>query len=1060
MWFTKVSLKNPVFATMVMLAIVVLGLFSYQRLKVDQFPNIDFPVVVVTVDYPGASPEIVESEVTKKIEEGVNSIAGINALTSRSYEGTAVVIIEFQLHIDGRKAAEDVREKVATVRPQLRTEVKEPRVLRFDPASRAVWSLAVLPDEKSGRSAVELTTWSEQVLKKRLENVRGVGAVNLVGATKREINIYLNPQALEAFGVTPDQVAQAVRNENQDLPVGSIRSLAQERVVQIDARMERPEDFGKIIVSRKNGAPVRLDQVARVNDGAQEVESLALYNGQRTLLLSVQKSQGENTIEVVDGLNAAVVELKNQLPPGVRLETIGDSARPIRVAVNNVRQTLIEGAILTVLIVFLFLNSWRSTVITGLTLPIALIGTFLFMNMFGFTINMITLMALSLCVGLLIDDAIVVRENIVRHVQMGKGAYAAAMDGTQEIGLAVLATTLSIVAVFMPIGFMGGIIGKFFHEFGITIVAAVMISMFVSFTLDPMLSSIWHDPSIHAHGQKIEPVTFYDKTIGRVTGWFDRATDALAEGYQRILRWSLVHKLTTMAIALAIFVLSIFMVPLLGTEFVPKADFSETSLNFYTPVGSSLEATEAKAQQVEGILREMPEVRYTLATINTGSAQGKIYANIYVRLVDRKDRSRSVDQMSDVLRERLKTVPGITITHVGLLDAVGGNKQVEFSLQGPDLQELERLTKVVTEKIRDIPGLVDLDTSAKPNKPVIALEVKRDVASDLGLSVAPMAASLRTLVAGTTVGNWRAPDDQTYDVNVRLAPEARTQPADLERLPFALAATDGTTRIVRLNQVASVTESTGANQINRRDLTREVAVNANVAKRSAGEVSNDIKKALEEVSFPPGYRYQFSGSTKNMAESFGYAISALAMAIIFIYMILASQFKSFLQPLALMTSLPLTLIGVVLALLMFRSTLSMFSIIGVVMLMGLVTKNAILLVDFAIRAREEHVNDQGQTVPGLPRADALLLAARVRLRPILMTTLAMIFGMVPLAFALSEGSEQRAPMGQAVIGGVITSSLLTLVVVPVVYCYMDDLAQWALRKMGRAPAAPKIEGLS
>ncbi|OYD51769.1 efflux RND transporter permease subunit [Acidovorax kalamii] len=1061
MWFTKVSLKNPVFATMVMLAIVVLGLFSYQRLKVDQFPNIDFPVVVVTVDYPGASPEIVESEVTKKIEEGVNSIAGINALTSRSYEGTAVVIIEFQLHIDGRKAAEDVREKVATVRPNLRTEVKEPRVLRFDPASRAVWSLAVLPDEKSGRSAVELTTWAEQVLKKRLENVRGVGAVNLVGATKREINIYLNPQALEAFGVTPEQVASAVRNENQDLPVGAIRSLAQERVVQIDARMERPEDFGKIIVARKNGAPVRLDQVARVNDGAQEVESLALYNGQRTLLLSVQKSQGENTIEVVDGLNAAVADLKNQLPPGVRLESIGDSSRPIRVAVNNVRQTLIEGAILTVLIVFLFLNSWRSTVITGLTLPIALIGTFLFMNMFGFTINMITLMALSLCVGLLIDDAIVVRENIVRHVQMGKGAYDAAMDGTQEIGLAVLATTLSIVAVFMPIGFMGGIIGKFFHEFGITIVAAVMISMFVSFTLDPMMSSIWHDPSIHAHGQKTEPVTLYDKTIGRVTGWFDRATDAMAEGYQHILRWSLVHKLATMAIAVAIFVLSVVMVPLLGTEFVPKADFSETSLNFYTPVGSSLEATEAKAKQVEGILREMPEVRYTLSTINTGSAQGKIYANIYVRLVDRKDRSRSVDQMSDVLRERLKTVPGITITHVGLLDAVGGNKQVEFSLQGPDLQELERLTKVVTEKIRDIPGLVDLDTSAKPNKPVIALEVKRDVASDLGLSVAPMAASLRTLVAGTTVGNWRAPDDQTYDVNVRLAPEARTQPADLERLPFALTAADGTTRIVRLNQVARVTESTGANQINRRDLTREVAVNANVSQRSAGEVSGDIKKALDTVAFPPGYRYQFGGSTKNMAESFGYAISALAMAIIFIYMILASQFKSFLQPLALMTSLPLTLIGVVLALLMFRSTLSMFSIIGVVMLMGLVTKNAILLVDFAIRAREEHVNDAGQTVLGLPRAEALLLAARVRLRPILMTTLAMIFGMVPLAFALSEGSEQRAPMGQAVIGGVITSSLLTLVVVPVVYCYMDDLARWARRKFAGAPATPsKIEGLS
>jgi HAE1 family hydrophobic/amphiphilic exporter-1 len=589
-----------------------------------------------------------------------------------------------------------------------------------------------------------------------------------------------------------------------------------------------------------------------------------------------------------------------------------------------------------------------------------------------------------------------------------------------------------------------------------------MISMFVSFTLDPMLSSIWHDPSIHGHGQgqRGAPASFYDRTIGRVTGWFDRATDRLAEGYQSILRWSLVHKLTTMLIALGIFVLSVFMVPLLGTEFVPKADFSETSVNFYTPVGSSLEATEAKARQVEGILRELPEVRYTLATINTGSAQGKMYANIYVRLVDRKDRSRSVDQMSDVLRERLQRVPGITVTHVGLLDAVGGNKQVEFSLQGPDLQELERLTKLVTEKIRTIPGLVDLDTSVKPDKPVIALELQRDVASDLGLSVAPMAASLRTLVAGTTVGNWRAPDDQTYDVNVRLAPEARTTPQDLERLPFALTSADGSTRIVKLNQVARVTETTGANQINRRDLTREVAVNANVAQRSAGEVSADIRKVLDTVAFPPGYRYQFGGSTKNMAESFGYAISALAMAIIFIYMILASQFKSFLQPLALMTSLPLTLIGVVLALLMFRSTLSMFSIIGVVMLMGLVTKNAILLVDFAIRARDEHVNDEGKTVPGLPRADALLLAARVRLRPILMTTLAMIFGMVPLAFALSEGSEQRAPMGQAVIGGVITSSLLTLVVVPVVYCYMDDLAQWALRKLGRTPTTPKIEGLS
>ncbi|MEN9473161.1 MAG: hypothetical protein RLZZ495_1250, partial [Pseudomonadota bacterium] len=1019
MWFTRVSLQNPVFATMMMMALVVLGLFSLQRLQVDHFPNIDFPVVVVTAEYPGASPEIVEAEVSKKLEEAVNSIAGINALTSRSYDGQAVVIIEFGLHINGRKAADDVREKIAIVRPSLRTEVKEPKVLRFDPSARAIWSVAVLPDKEKAPNAVELTNWADQVLKKRLENVRGVGSVTLVGGTKREINIYLNPQALESWGITPEQVATAIRNENQDFPLGAIQTRDQERVIQIEGRMKRPEDFGDIIVARKNGVPVRVNQLAKVTDGPQEIENLALYNGERSLVLSIQKAQDENTIAVVDALRKTIADIQPQLPAGVRLEPITDGSRQIRVSVDNVRRTLIEGAILTILIVFLFLNSWRSTVITGLTLPIALIGTFFFMNLFGFTINMITLMALSLCVGLLIDDAIVVRENIVRHVQMGKGAFQASMDGTQEIGLAVLATTLSIVAVFLPIGFMGGIIGKFFHEFGLTIVAAVMISMFVSFTLDPMLSSIWHDPSIEAHGKHHAPITLYDKTIGRVTNWFEHATDALADWYQDILRWSLRFKRTTLLLALGVFIGSLLMAKLLGTEFVPKSDFSETTVSFNTPVGSSLEMTEAKARQVETILREFPEVRYTLTTINTGNSAGKMYASIYVRLVDRKDRNLSVDAMSSILRQRLQTVAGITVTHVGLMDAVGGQKQIVFSIQGSDMAELERLTALAMEKIRPIPGLVDVDSTLKPRKPTIDVAIKKEAASDLGLGTAQVGASLRTLIAGQTVGSWRASDDQTYDVNVRLNPSARNNTQDLELLPFTVGVNaDGSPRVVRLSQVANVRESTGSNQINRRDLTREVSITGNVSGRSAGEVSADIKAAMESISMPPGYKYKFSGSTKDMAESFAYAISALIMAVVFIYMVLASQFKSFFQPLAIMTALPLTLIGVVLALMMFNSTLSMFSVIGVVMLMGLVTKNAILLVDFAIRAQED----------GMERSQALLMAAKVRLRPILMTTLAMIFGMVPLAFALTEGSEMRAPMGQAVIGGVITSSLLTLVV--------------------------------
>ena len=1052
MWFTRVSIQNPVMATMVMLAFVVLGLFSYQRLPVDQFPNIDFPTVVVQMEYPGASPEIVENEVTKKVEEAINTIAGISSLYSRSYEGNSVVIVEFNLDVDGRKAAEDVREKVALIRPLLREEVKEPRVTRFDPASQPIFNVAVLsPDGR--QSAQELTTWATQVLQKRLENVRGVGAVTVIGGIERQVNIYLKPSALEAAGVGVEQVVAAVRSENQELPLGSIRSLEQERVVQINARLKRPEDFRDIVVARKGGAPVKLWQVADVVDGPQEVESLALYNGQRTVLLSVQKSQGENTIAVVDGLFKALAETAAITPPGVKTEVNRDNSRSIRVSVANLQKTLLEGAALTVLIVFLFLNSWRSTVITGLTLPIALIGTFLFMYLFGFTINGITMMALSLCVGLLIDDAIVVRENIVRHVQMGKSAHQAALDGTEEIGLAVLATTLSIVAVFLPIGFMGGIVGKFFHEFGITIVSAVLISMFVSFTLDPMLSSVWNDPQAHGvhHGP---PVTRYDRTIGRVTGLFDRFTMWLSDAYQAILRWSLQHKLATLGIALATFVGSFFLIPVLGAEFVPKADFSETQINFYTPVGSSLEVTEARARQVDAALRELPEVKYTVTTINSGQALGKIYASVYVRLVDRRERSRSVADMAVPLRERLSRIPGITITNIGVTD-LGGGKSLQFSVQGSDLAELERLSRAITARLREIPGLVDLDTTLKPDKPTVAIEVRRDAASDLGLNVNALASALRALVAGQTVGTWRAPDGENYDINVRLSPGSRNSLADLQGLPLIVApAADGSPRVVRLSQVADVSPSTGPNQINRRDMNREITIDANALGRSSGDVSADIKKVLDEIAWPPGYRYVFGGSTKNMTESFEYAVGALALAIVFIYMILASQFKSFLQPLALMSSLPLTLIGVVLALLLFRSTLNMFSIIGVVMLMGLVTKNAILLIDFAIRSREGQ-HGHGVEAEPMGREEALLHAARVRLRPILMTTLAMIFGMVPLAFALSEGSEQRAPMGQAVIGGVLTSSLLTLVVVPVVYCYLDDLAHWARRRRG-STGSPKI----
>ncbi|WP_136419840.1 efflux RND transporter permease subunit [Herbaspirillum sp. ST 5-3] len=1048
MWFTRISIGNPVLATMMMAAFIVLGLFSYQRLRVDQFPDVTFPVVVVQTDYPGASPETVESDITRKVEESVNTINGIKNLFSRSYEGSSVVIIEFDLTIDPAMAAQDVREKVAMVKTVFRKEVKEPRVMRYDPADRPIIAISVTNNDKiKHRDLRDLTTIADQVVKKRLENVRGVGSVALVGGVAREIQIYVKPGEMEALGVGIDQVMNALRSENQELPAGAIRSTADEKVVQIQGKIKNPQDFGRIIVARRGGQPVTLSQIATVVDGQEEQENLALYNGQRTLALTVLKAQGENTIDVVDGIKTALKELEprmNALYPGVKIDVIQDSSRQIRVGVDNVRRTMIEGAGLTILIVFLFLNSWRSTVITGLTLPVAIIGTFLFMYIFGFTINMITLMALSLCVGLLIDDAIVVRENIVRHAGMKvhgrfKDHKTAALDGTAEIGLAVLATTFSIVAVFLPVGFMGGIIGRFFHQFGVTVVAAVMISMFVSFTLDPMLSSVWPDPAVHGeHGDR---KGIYDRTIGRVLGLFDRFVKWLSRTYQTLLDWSLKHRIMTLVIAVATFFIG-FAIPasgLIGTEFVPQADYSETGVTYYTPVGSSLEFTETKARQVEAVLREFPEVRDIYTTVNTGSAQGKNYVTTFIRLVPRTERQRSTAQMAVPLRNRLSQVAGITVTHIGSLDGVGGdNKQIRLSLQGTDLKELSRLSEEAMNKMRAIPGLVDLDSSLKAEKPTISVEPKRDIGSDLGVGVAQISGALRPLLAGDETTTWRAPDDENYNVKVRLAPSDRNNTEDLARLMLASSQNnaDGTPKMVALRQVATITPATGANQINRRDLNREVELSANVVNRSAGEVSADVKRVLEGMNWQPGYRYQMGGATKNMQESFGYALSALALAVIFIYMILASQFASFLQPVAIMSALPLTLIGVFLALMFFRSTLNMFSIIGFIMLMGLVTKNAILLVDFANQARKA----------GADRTAALLEAAHVRLRPILMTTLAMVFGMVPLAFGLGEGSEQRAPMGQAVIGGIITSSLLTLVVVPVIYTYLDDFAMWVRHK--------------
>jgi HAE1 family hydrophobic/amphiphilic exporter-1 len=1025
MKLTQIAVDNPVFATMMMVALLVMGLFSYRQLGVDQFPNVDFPIVVVTTEYPGASPETVETEISRKIEEAVNAIAGIKTLTSRSLEGRSIVIAEFELSVQSPIAMQDVREKVQQVRAAFKPEIKEPLIQRFNPDDQPIVSIAVRSDIRSVR---DLTTLADQVIVKRLQTVRDVGRATIAGGLKRQINIELDPGRMHSLRVGVNDIMRAIRDENQNFPAGNVARGNDDRIIEVTGRIAEPGNFADLIVARRGLAPVYLRQVATVVDGQQELENVATLNGERALAIDVVKTQGSNTIEVARGVRRAVAELQASLPPDVKLEIVRDSSRGIQNSVSNVQQTMVEGGLLTIAIVFLFLHSWRSTVITGLALPISVFGAFMVMAAFGFTLNVLTLMALSLAIGILIDDAIVVRENIMRHIGFGKTHRQAAIDGTNEIGLAVLATTFCIVAVFLPVAFMGGIIGRFFFQFGVMVSAAVLISLFVSFTLDPMLSSIWYDPQAHGSGR-----------FARIV---NAAQDRANGIYGAILGWSLRWPKITLLIALGTFLGSFALPKYIGFEFVPQADLGEQVVSIETPVGSSLEYTTAKLNQVDAAVREFPEVEYTYGAVNTGYANGKNQASLYLRLKPIKERKRSPEQLAQPIRERLAGIPGVLVS-INIPGGPGGGvqKQLQLSLQGPDTAVLDGLSQEVMRHAAAIPGVVDLDRNLKAAKPVLSVRLRRDAASDLGLGSTQVAQSLRPLFAGDETSLWRAPDGENYTVMVRLPVDERTGVTDLQRIWFTAGfEPNGLPRMVHIAQIADIINDVGASQINRRDLNREVQITANVSGRSTGEASSDLQKILTETKLPPGYRFVFGGSTKDMAESAAYAGQALLLAVILIYLILASQFGSFLQPVAIMMSLPMSLIGVFLGLLVAGTTLNIFSAIGFIMLMGLVTKNAILLVDFFNQARAR----------GTPVNEALLEAGSIRLRPILMTTLAMVFGMMPLALGLGEGASQRAPMAHAVIGGLISSTLLTLVVVPVMLIYIDRIGTWTKKRFSRS----------
>ena len=1022
MWLTRVSIANPVFATMVMIGIAVLGLFSYARLSVEQMPEVNLPFVLVMTAYPGAAPEAVENDVTKPLEYAINTVAGVKLIRSNSLEGQSQVFAEFRLATDMTRAMQDVRDKVALVRPAFPREVKDPLVIRADAENtQPVVSLAVLSPSVDLR---ELTTLTDQTIVKGLENVPGVARIDVSGRVTRQILIQVKPQALAALGIGVDQVVGAIRAANQDVPAGRITHGAQDAVVRVEGKIRDPREFGRIIVAQQGGGVVYLSQVADVIDGEKEETSYARINGRRAITLDLQKAQDANIVATGRAVADAVAALRERLPMDVELAVVNSSSEQVEAAVNRVKQTIVEGAALTVLIVFLFLHSWRSTVITGLTLPISVIATFIALHAFGFTLNFLTLMALSLCIGLLIDDAIVVRENIVRHLAMGKDHRTAAREGTDEIGLAVLATTFAIVAVFVPIAFMTGIIGRFFFQFGLTVAVAVLVSLFVSFTLDPMLSSIWHDP----------PERRFRRVprLGRLMAAVERGIDAVHVVYGRTLRWALAHRVKVLLLATALFFGSFALVPLIGTEFVPEGDSGFISLRLNTPVGSSLEYTDGKVREVEAALAAFPEVALKMTTV--GTDEGRNYARVNLKLVPRAQRGRTQKELEIAIRAVLRPIAGIEL-------AVGFNRPIFVNVLGPDPETLSVLIGDLKAKVAKIPGIADLETSDKAANPALSVRLNQAAAADLGITVAQVGATLRPLVAGDTVSYWLATDGQNYEVNVQLPRGGRRVAADLGNLYLTTArrGPDGETRMVPLRQIAEIVETTSPQIIKRQDLQRRVALYASAEGRPSGDVGNDVQKLVQETTLPPGYRFSIGGQQQEMTESFQAALAALALAVVFIYLILASQFASFLQPLAIMASLPFSLIGVFLGLLLTGTTLNIFSIIGFIMLMGLVTKNAILLVDFANRARRE-----GAAIPA-----ALLEAGQIRLRPILMTTAAMVGGMLPLALGLGEGGETQAPMGRAIIGGVITSTLLTLVVVPVLYTYLEG---WAERRWSRRAA--------
>lgn len=1029
MWLADTSVKRPVFATMAIMALVVIGVVSYPEIGVDLFPKVDFPIVTVSTHLNGASPEVIDVDVTDRIEGAVNTINGVKSITSSSTSGDSRVTIEFVLDRNIDLAAQDVREKVALIRDKLPVDVEEPRIAKVDPDAAAVLFLNL-----SGQKTVkELSTYVDEVLKEQLQRINGVGDVLLWGLRLRQIRVWLDADKLRAYGIAATDVMTALMRQNVELPGGRIESLSKEYMVMVKGEFANISEINDLVVAYDKGAPVRLRNVGKAEDGMEEKRSLVRYNGVPAVAMGVQKQSGTNTVAVANLVKAEIEKIRKTLPPGISLNIAMDQSIFIQRSIDEVQKHLILGSFFAVLAVLLFLRNFRTTLISAVALPVSIIATFALIRAFNFTFNNMTMLALTLSVGLLIDDAIIVIENIYRHVEEGMAPREAATFATSEIGLAVMATTFAIVAIFLPVAFMKGIIGRFFIQFALTVVFSVLVSLLVSFTLTPMLASIFLKRIAHQRGDPGTDATVKIKPRGRFADWFERGYNKIEEGYRPMLAFSLRHRGAMLIGALLLFVGSLYLTTFIGKEFVPPEDQGQFLVRLEAPIDYSIEKSDELFSPAEKILRETPEISAVYYRLGLGGAVNR--AVMMTRLVPKAERKKSQEQLKKEIRNKLRKFPGIKVSAEDVSLIGGGQRQVpiQYSIRGRDLAELQTYARQIAGEFSKLPGIVDVDTSLEMGTPELRVFIDRDKAADFGVDVAAIAEAVNLLVSGETeVTKYK---DQSrgkrYDLRIRLNPEERRNPDDLSRL--YVRSRDG--RLVELRNLVRIQEGGGPSVINRVDRQRSISLFASLEGKPLGKAVEELNGIAGKI-LPADYLPKYQGTAETMDESFRNLIFALILGVIMAYMVLAAQFESFVHPFTVLLAMPLSFIGAFSALLITGNTLNIFSFIGLILLMGLVKKNAILLVDYAnvLRGR------------GIPRREAIMQAGPVRLRPILMTTVAMVFGMLPVAFGVGEGSESRSPMGIAVIGGLLTSLFLTLVVVPAAYDLFDDWQQGIFRK--------------